>query len=259
MEHHTQANTGREKEGGGALHIVSILLESAIVSQRRHKRQVLISSAKTFRERTRKSVGKEEDILPPKRMAAHTSPMQDLNLFFIIFPFILCLYLGRNYIMTFIRSWPIFRSIQPLLMHRAFHGHMANKCLTLALIVTFGAGIFLELSYYSWCPISTSYHQTNLALAREIITTLNKINLAYWLDFATLLNVVRCGPHSPPPPSHPTKAVLYALFLPKRNEEVNPWEHDIDFSMLHPGMHHYWTIFKHLLSLSLSSLRLAVH
>ena len=42
-------------------------------------------------------------------------------------------------------------------------------------------------------------------------------------------------------------------FCPKRNEEVNPWEHDIDFSMLHPGMHHYWTIFKHLLSLSLFS------
>jgi hypothetical protein len=75
---------------------------------------------------------------------------------------------------------------------------MASKGFKLALVATFGLGAFLELYYYSWCPVSNSYYQTNLMIAREIITTLNDINAAYWPDFATLLNVVRCAP----PPAH---------------------------------------------------------
>jgi hypothetical protein len=143
-------------------------------------------------------------------MGAHTSAIQDLNVFFIAFLFGLCLYIGRSYIFNAIRTRPIFRSLRPLLSHRVFHSQMVSKGFKVALIATFGLGAFLELYYYSWCPVSNSYYQTNLMIAREIITTLNDINALYWPDFATLLNVVR-------------------------DEEVNPWDHDIDFSMLHPG------------------------
>jgi hypothetical protein len=94
---------------------------------------------------------------------------------------------------------------------------MASKGFKLALVATFGLGAFLELYYYSWCPVSNSYYQTNLMIAREIITTLNDINAAYWPDFATLLNVVRCAPPpahqptntpAPAPISHATQASL---------------------------------------------------
>jgi hypothetical protein len=124
-------------------------------------------------------------------MGAHTSPIQDLNVFFMAFLGGLCIYLGRTYILNFLRTRPVFRFLRPVLAHRLFHGKMANKCFKLALVATFGLGAFLELDYYDWCPVSQSYYQTNLMIAREIITSLNKINVAYWPDFATLLNVVR--------------------------------------------------------------------
>lgn len=143
-------------------------------------------------------------------MGAHTSPIQDLNVFFITSLFGICVYMGRNYIFNTIRTRPVFRSFRPLLAHRIFHSQIASKGVRVVLFAAFGLGIFLELYYYSWCPVSTSYYQTNVMISREIINTLNDINAAYWPDFATLLNVVR-------------------------NEEMNPWDHDVDFSMLHPG------------------------
>lgn len=163
-------------------------------------------------------------------MGAHTSPIQDLNVFFMAFLFGLCIYLGRSYILNAIRTRPIFRSIRPLLSHR--HSQLASKGFKVALIATFGIGAFLELYYYSWCPVSNSYYQTNLMISREIITTLNDLNAAYWPDFATLLNVVRYA-HRPFQLLSRLPSLLRSS--PRRNEEVNPWDHDVDFSMLHPG------------------------
>lgn len=124
-------------------------------------------------------------------MGAHTSPIQDINVFFLAFLGLLCVYLGRNYISNLVRTRPAFRSVRPLLTHRFFHGKLPLRLFRLALLTTGGIGLFLEVYYYSWCPVSSSYYQTNLMLAREIITNLNKVGAAYWPDFATLLNVVR--------------------------------------------------------------------
>jgi len=128
------------------------------------------------------------------RMGAHTSLIKDANLFLLAFLLLFLFYLGRFYIWRFLLA---SSPLRPLSTYHVFRSRIASRAVKLALLLSLGLGIFLEIYYQSRCPVSRSYYQTNIMLAHEIIDTLTQLNVAFWPDFATLLNVVRCAT-SPP-------------------------------------------------------------
>jgi len=80
----------------------------------------------------------------------------------------------------------------------------------IGLIFNLTALISFELYFHHFkCRVSNNYYEKNLRVARRMMILMNRQNVSYWLDFATLLNQLR-------------------------NEAVSPWDHDIDFSIIDP-------------------------
>lgn len=60
------------------------------------------------------------------------------------------------------------------------------------------------------CQVSQNYYSQNVQLARDVMGLLQKNHVPVWLDFATLLCQLR-------------------------SQEINPWDHDVDLSVIHPA------------------------
>ena len=71
----------------------------------------------------------------------------------------------------------------------------------------------LQEYYYNGlsCKTSTGYHTINLAAIKKVVEILGKNDVPLWADFASLLAVIR-------------------------GQDVNPWDHDTDFSTIFKDM-----------------------
>lgn len=84
--------------------------------------------------------------------------------------------------------------------------------LSLMIICAISVLGFLSFEYYFYglkCRVSQRYYDGNIKLANEVIDVMEEYKIPYWPDFATLLNVMR-------------------------GEEINPWDHDVDFGIIEP-------------------------
>lgn len=82
--------------------------------------------------------------------------------------------------------------------------------LRICVVVNLGLVFSFEFYFnYFKCAVSNRYYQTNLMLTHRMMSLMNRHNMSYWLDFATLLNQLR-------------------------NENISPWDHDVDFSVVDP-------------------------
>lgn len=82
-------------------------------------------------------------------------------------------------------------------------------------VVSIVGWIFFETYFRVMsCRVSQDYHAATLALAGEVMDVLDSNGIEYWMDFATLLSVLR-------------------------NQTINAWDHDADVSIVKPaGGHH---------------------
>ncbi|KNC53309.1 uncharacterized protein AMSG_08804 [Thecamonas trahens ATCC 50062] len=73
------------------------------------------------------------------------------------------------------------------------------------------AWFFVFEAYYSVyrCAVSARYHDETILIARSVITLLEEHNVPYWMDYATLLAVIR-------------------------GQSINEWDHDTDISIVFP-------------------------
>jgi len=63
------------------------------------------------------------------------------------------------------------------------------------------------------CEVSEQYMAENLVIARKVMQVLAAHNIPYWVDYASLLNVLR-------------------------DQQLNSWEQDVDLSIIHPAHMH---------------------
>jgi len=59
------------------------------------------------------------------------------------------------------------------------------------------------------CAVSQRYFDENIALARTAFAVMQSAGIIFWLDYASMLNGIR-------------------------RQSINPWDHDIDISIIHP-------------------------
>lgn len=79
------------------------------------------------------------------------------------------------------------------------------------LAITVSMTVVFETYLHTFqCQVSNSYYQHNLETSHKVIKLLKEIKAPIFADFATLLGVIR-------------------------GQEINIWDHDTDFSMVHPG------------------------
>ena len=83
-----------------------------------------------------------------------------------------------------------------------------------------GIIIFEEYFFVYECAVSQRYFDENVELARAVIRILNAAAIPFWLDYASMLAAIR-------------------------EQSINPWDHDVDASILHPDyssfVHHHYT------------------
>eukprot|EP01087_Luapelamoeba_hula_P006687 TRINITY_DN1677_c0_g1_i2.p1 TRINITY_DN1677_c0_g1~~TRINITY_DN1677_c0_g1_i2.p1 ORF type:complete len:206 (-),score=23.84 TRINITY_DN1677_c0_g1_i2:338-955(-) len=145
-------------------------------------------------------------------MGAHTSLVRDQNIFLLIFLGMLLVLLWR--VLLFPRLSPA--TLHTIMRYRIFHWLLTKRtmklfaCATACVFVTF---LTLETYYLrSSCSVSQNYYDLNKQIAIDVIKLMQEHpdRYQFWPDAASLLNVLR-------------------------EEEINPWDHDTDLSMIHPG------------------------
>ncbi len=122
-----------------------------------------------------------------KTMGAHTSPIQDLNIFLLIFGALGLAALSKSYVLPRLRA---IKALKPLFAHYLLR-QIVSKLFKFGLFFTLGLGLALEFYYYSSCPVSSSYYETNKEISKEVVSALKKLDIPFWPDFASLLNVLR--------------------------------------------------------------------
>jgi len=145
-------------------------------------------------------------------MGSHTVAIKDVNVFFWIFIVLLLILLARLYLLPYLlvsqRKVAILFRVSVL---RFLLRPQLIKLLMVATGALFITATIFELYYVQGsCSVNPKYYDTNKATAIKVINFLSDREVSFWPDGASLLNVLR-------------------------KEEINAWDHDVDFSMVHPG------------------------
>ncbi|KAL6063096.1 DUF925-domain-containing protein [Balamuthia mandrillaris] len=146
-------------------------------------------------------------------MGAHTSLIKNMNPFFLVLCLILLLILARKFLLQSLLAYSANASAAHNRLMRRFFlllQSINHRTIVVLLICSLLPTLMFEWYYLDRCPVSPTYYETNKENARQVIRILNDHKMDYWVDSASLLNVLR-------------------------NEEINPWDHDVDFAMIYPG------------------------
>ena len=80
--------------------------------------------------------------------------------------------------------------------------------LGLVLVSTFGLLAFEAYYFVFSCQVSSHYRDSTVYVLKRSVEVMERLQLPYWIDFATLLNILRDEDH------------------------INVWDHDADSSMV---------------------------
>jgi hypothetical protein len=160
-------------------------------------------------------------------MGSHTKLIKNWNVFLLAFFVLLILYLIHKHIKHRLRTTRRLRFHAPpatkkrvlserqemsagRLFKRFIKHPTVPKVFHITLVVVLLLTVAFEWYYLAnWCAVSPSYYNRNVGIAYQVIDTCKQMNVQFWPDGATLLNVLR-------------------------KENITWWDHDVDLSMLMP-------------------------
>ena len=91
------------------------------------------------------------------------------------------------------------------------HRRLSQLLMSLLLVSVMLLCIFEYYYRVSECAVSSHYIDINIKLIQSVIELLTAAGISYWLDYATLLSQLR-------------------------GQTINKWDHDVDVSILYPGL-----------------------